>query len=216
VEYEGEISFEGVGSFLNELRQRLKVPAISTGPVYFDGRDRSLRWCVSSVCVCVRVCGCVWLCVVVFAWLSVCVCLCVCVCVFMCMWGLSILTVVTALSDGACFVCMCMCMCVCIYVCVHVFACVFVCVCLCGCVCVYVGPVYFDGRDHSLRWCVSSVCVHVCVHVYVCMYMCVVVVVCVYVCVCVFLFDRDVWESLNLKPKPLNPLYVDVVAALFT
>ena len=51
VEYEGEISFEGVGSFLSELRQRLKVPAISTGPVYFDGRDRSLRWCVSSVCV---------------------------------------------------------------------------------------------------------------------------------------------------------------------
>ena len=61
--------------------------------------------------------------------------------------------------------------------------CVFVWVC----VCVYVGPVYFDGRDRSLRWCVSSVCVyvcvHVCVHVYVCMYMC--VVVCVYVCVCV-------------------------------
>jgi len=91
-----------------------------------------------------------------------------------------------------------------------------VCVFVWVCVCVYVGPVYFDGRDHSLRWCVSSVCVHVCVHVYVCMYMCVVVVVCVYVCVCVFLFDRDVWESLNLKPKPLNPLYVDVVAALFT
>jgi len=167
VEYEGEISFEGVGSFLNELRQRLKVPAISTGPVYFDGRDRSLRWCVSSVCVCVRVCDCVWLCVVVFAWLSVCVCLCVCVCVFMCMWGLSILTVVTALSDGACFVCMCMCMCVCIYVCVYVFACVFVCVCVCVCVCV-------------------NVCVCVCVCVCAC---------CVRWCVCAFVYVSVTCEA---------------------